>query len=119
MTLEPVSQGPLTILVIHGHLAQYGQANEDIVDKPETILYNVNGCVREDADVEALKESPKAVDPEEHQHQEGRQSQLTCCNAGEKGARSVSVSPPGLSQGLCLSPCNLRPESKGYRDHLN
>lgn len=92
MTLEPISQGPLTILVIHGHLAQYGQANEDIVNKPETILHNVNGCIREDADVEALEESPKAVDPEEHQHQEGRQSQLTCCNAGEKGhARSPSL----------------------------
>lgn len=61
-------QGPPTVLVIHGHLAQYGQANEDIVDQPETVLHDVNGCVREDADVEALEESPKTMDPEEHQH---------------------------------------------------
>lgn len=73
-------------------MAQYRQADKDIVDKPETVLHNVNGCVREDTDVEALEESPKAVDPEEHQHQEGRQSQLSRCSAGEKGTRTRSVS---------------------------
>lgn len=98
MTFGP-RQGPLTILVIHGHLAQYRQANQDIVDKPETVLHDVNDRVREDTDVDALKESAQAVDPEKHQHQEGRQGQLAHCNTE---GRTVRTAPPGLSQVLCL-----------------
>lgn len=87
-------QGPLTILVIHGRLAQDSQANQDIVDEPETVLHDVNHGVREDADVATLEESPQAVDPDGHQHQEGRQGQLAHCN--QKATQSVS--PPTLRQ---------------------
>ena len=80
-------------------MAQYSQANEDIVDEPETVLHDVDGRIREDADVEALEEPPKAVDPEEHQHQEGRQSQLGRCYAGEKGTRSVCLSSRMMIKG--------------------
>lgn len=75
----------------------------------------MNGYIREDADVEALEESPKAVDPEERQDQEGRQSQLSHCNAGEKGTWSVSVSPPGLGQGLSLPTVQPKTRVKGLQ----
>lgn len=58
----------LTIPAIHWHLAQHRQAHQDVVDESKTILHEVNHGVGEDTDVEALEESPPAVQPQEHEH---------------------------------------------------
>lgn len=53
---------------VHRHLAQHSQADEDVVDKSKTVLHDVNHSIREDTDIEALEESPHAVQPQKHQH---------------------------------------------------
>lgn len=51
----------IDIPTVHWHLAQHSQANEDIVDKSETVLHDVNHDIGEDTDIEALEESSQAV----------------------------------------------------------
>lgn len=73
---EDVLPDDVDILVVHGHLAQNGQAHEDIVDEAKAVLHDVDGGPGEDADVQALEEAPQAVQPQEQQRQESGQCEL-------------------------------------------
>lgn len=67
-SLAPGVAGPLTTPAIQRHLAQHSEAHQDVVDESPAVLHHVNHGIGEDADVEALEESLKAVQPQKHEH---------------------------------------------------